>query len=394
MKRVLRGNLRACTARVAGRRWERRMTTMKRLALLLTLMLPMAALACKTFSLRPSSSSSPGGLPPSNVTAEERTIDVPLEDGTTAHLGATLIRAVSLFASGPTVVLVPGAGDVSRNGTRPGDGVVKYDAPVDVTLRWAEALARDGKRVLIFDKRTCGPKDNHLCTKNVTTDVDTNGPVALARDVDAACAAARREPGFDGRLVLWAHGQAVDVALSSSCAKEATALVLAAPIPRGIDLVLTAALKERASARQAAAKAEKDPARKAQLESEALALKNQAATREAGFTSMKAGKFAPTARVDGATLGYWTGWMKLTAATSDLLAQTPRPKLIVVGADDVQYGKKDHALIAELATSTGARLLEVPNADHHLLEAGALSDAVATSVCDALDALLQSAPAI
>ena len=37
----------------------------------------------------------------------------------------------------------------------------------------------------------------------------------------------RGEPSFDGRLVLFAHGQAGQVALSSACAKDAAALVLA-----------------------------------------------------------------------------------------------------------------------------------------------------------------------
>lgn len=286
---------------------------------------------------------------------------------------------------GPTILVVPGGGDISRLGTRTGDGVSKYPQPVDVSVRWAEAFARRGAHVLLWDKRTCGPNDDRICQKNPQDDVDRLGPVALAVDVDAACAAARAEPGFDGRLILFAHGQAAQVALSSSCARDAAALVLLAPIPRAIDEVIVAGLKDRSAVAERAARAEKDEAAKQALLEQVSQLKNLAGSREAEFSSMKAGRFAPTARVSGATLGFWKGWMELTGKTAALVDAVPTPKIVVLGGDDKQYGEKDRVRIRALAPDA---YVEVAGADHHLLTHGALIETTVDAVGAALDRVL------
>lgn len=300
-----------------------------------------------------------------------------------ARLGATLVRPRS--GSGPGVVIVPGGGDVSRRGTRASDGVGLYGTPVDVSVRWAEALARRGARVLAYDKRTCGPNDDALCTVNPRGDVDAQGPVALARDVDAACALLRAEPGFDGRLVLLAHGQAAQVALSSRCARDAAALVLLSPIPRGVDRVIVAGLKQRHRDALRAAHAAGDAAKRQWLEERALELKNAAATREAEFASMRAGRFAPGSRVGGATLGFWQGWIALTARTRDLVAPAAERVVWVLGELDRQVGDEDRAHIHALPAAT---LLEVKGADHHLLHAGGLAPATVDAVAEAIDRVL------
>lgn len=273
---------------------------------------------------------------------------------------------------GPVVVVVPGGSDVSKEGTRKGDGVVVYDAPVDTGTVWSQALARRGAIVFTYDKRTCGPNDVASCKKNPQKDLDEQGPVALAKDVDAACAVAKAAPGFDGRLILWAHGQAGQVALSSSCAKEAAAIVLLSPVPRAIDEVMVDALTDRQK------QAEKD-----KNAEEASKLHNQAGTKAAGFAAMKAGKFAKDALVDGATIAFWLGWSDLTKKTPALLEPVKSKVIVVVGSGDLQLSAKDR----EAAQKLPAQKTVVVDADHHLLKAGDLDDGVVKAIADAIDAV-------
>jgi alpha-beta hydrolase superfamily lysophospholipase len=328
-------------------------------------------------------------IEPVEITTTERSITVAVAaDGSSAAtLGAQLVAPKG--ARGPGIVIVPGAGDISRHGVRPGDGVTTYAKPIAVYTKLAEGLAARGALVLTYDKRTCGPNDDPLCSKNPQDDVDAEGPAALAKDVDAACALLRAESGFDGRLVLFAHGQAAQVALASSCAKSASVVVLAAPIPRGVDEVIVAGLRERMQAAERAAKAEADPQKKQALVDEAGQLRNLAGTREAEFASMKAGRFAPTARVSGATLAFWKGWIESTSKTASLAEALPAAKLVVLGSEDRQYAAADKKRITALAT---AGVVEVAGADHHLLHAGALEAKTLDALGAALDAVLAKTP--
>ncbi len=321
--------------------------------------------------------------PPTQILRAEHTVIVPLEGGP-AELGALIVRPHE-GERGPFLLIVPGGGDISRNGTRSGDGVALYGKPVDVGLAWAEAFAARGGQVLLWDKRTCGPNDDDACRKNPQDDVDANGPIALAKDVDAACALARAQPSSDGRLVLFAHGQAAQVALSSTCAREASAIVLLAPIPRAIDEVLVDGLKDRTLAVERSARQQQDPAAKQPLLDQAHKLKNLAGTREAEFASMKKDRFAPTARVNGATLAFWRGWMDVTAKTPSLVDAVKETTLVVLGGADLQYSEADRGRIRALSPSG---LVEVSGADHHLLTHGTLSPATVDAVGAAIDELL------
>ncbi|MCC7108366.1 MAG: alpha/beta fold hydrolase [Deltaproteobacteria bacterium] len=335
----------------------------------------------------PDEDAGPAGPPQEReILTEERTLSVPVAEGITASLGALLVRPKE--GRGPAILMVPGGGDISRRGTRPGDGVSVYAKPADVHVAWAEALARRGALVLTWDKRSCGPNDDPLCTKNPQDDLDAAGPVALAKDVDAACALVRGEGAFDGRIVLFAHGQAGQVALSASCAREAAALVLLAPIPRGVDEVIVAGIKDRARDVEKEAAAAKDPATREALREKAGQLRSLAGTREAEFASMKAGRFAPTARVGGATLAFWKGWIELTGKTAALVDAGPAKKIVVLGELDHQYGSKDRVRIRALSPEA---YVEVKGADHHLLSTGRLLPATVDQVGAALDAALQPA---
>jgi alpha-beta hydrolase superfamily lysophospholipase len=326
--------------------------------------------------------------PPLNVTARDTAVSFVVDDAAggaplSVSLGARITKAEGVH--GPGVVVVPGGGDVSRDGRRQGDGVSTYPAAVDVARAWAEAFAGRGAVVLTYDKRTCGHNDDPQCTTNPQADVDAQGPVALARDVDAACALLRRDSDFDGRLVLLAHGQAGQVALASTCAASASAVVLLSPIPRSIDDVLVDAIAARAKAADDAARQTRNPDDKRARQAEAARLKNLGASRAASFSSMKSAKFSPTARVDGATIAFWLGWMKLTADTTSLASSVKERLVVVVGGRDRQLSPGDKTAAAALPAH---RFLVVDDADHHLLVDGALSDAVTEPVFAAVDEIL------
>ena len=298
-------------------------------------------------------------------------------------LGARVTKSKGV--RGPGVVIVPGAGDVSRDGKRKGDGVVTYAAPVDVARGWADAFAARGAVALTWDKRTCGANDDPLCTTNPQADVDAQGPVALARDVDEACALVRADADFDGRLVLVAHGQAAQVALASSCAKKAAAIVLLSPVPRAVDDVIVDALGERQRAAEATARAATTPDDKTRAQAEAARLKNLAGSRAAAFASMRAGKFADSARVDGATIAFWMGWRKLTDETASLIEPVKDRVVVVVGGADRQLSAADRGAAAGLPAK---KAIVVDDADHHLLVGEQLSPVVTEPVFQALDELL------
>lgn len=318
------------------------------------------------------------------VTMAEQTVDFDV-DGAAISLRANVAvpRLDGTEVKGPVVVIVPGGSDISRRGLRRGDGVITYPAPVAVTTSWQQAFGGAGAWSLAYDKRTCGPNDDAECQKNPQVDVDATGPIALAKDVDAACAAARLLPGYDGRLVLMAHGQGAQVALSAACAKEAKAIVLLNPIPRAVDAVLVDAVSARQVALAKEAKAASGDEHAA-LEERAAGLKNLAASRAAAFASMTSGKFSPDARVDGATIAFWVGWIGLTAKTPALV-EAHRARTIVVVADgDSQLAPADRERSLALPA---AKVLEV-HGDHHTLVDAALDAAVTTAVLEALEPLL------
>lgn len=338
-----------------------------------------SSLACRTGGGAGGASTATG------IVVEERVVVVPLDGGREARLGASLAKPDALVVRGPGVVVVPGGGDVSRAGTRAGDGARAYPAPVDVAARLSEALAGRGFLALSYDKRTCDPRDDARCRKNPVADVDAQGPAALAKDVDAACALLRAERGVDGRIVLWAHGQAAAVALSSSCAREAAAVVLVAPIPRDVDDVMVDAMEARAADLKAAAKQAKDPAEKARLDDAALDLRNKAASQKRTFESMKKGLFEKTARVQGATLAFWQSWIDLTKKTPALVEGVDAPVIVVLAAKDAQYAAADRDRIRALGKTAGARLVELDRADHHLLVDGKLDARALEPVLDAVE---------
>ena len=156
--------------------------------------------------------------------------------------------------------------------------------------------------------------------------------------------------------------------------------MLLSPIPRTIDGVLVDALISRQAQKAVEARQATTPERKGLLQDEAAALRNLAATRQERFASMRAGKFAADARVDGATIGFWLGWMDVTGRTKAMMTPLKDKILVVLAKGDLQLGEGDKALVQGLP----ARKVMVVDADHHLLNEGALSPTVSLRVVDAV----------
>jgi nucleotide-binding universal stress UspA family protein len=317
------------------------------------------------------------------LVATDLKLAVPIDGDHQASLRA---RWLQLDQGVPTiaVVVVPGGGAVGLDGKRTGDGSHVYAKPVAVAAEWQQALAMRGAGVLTYDKRTCGPNDEAACTKNPELDIDALGPLAMSKDVDAACAAARGQVAANTPLVLVTHGQGGQVMLASACAEQAAVMVVQAPIPRSIDLVLVDALRAREQQALASAKDTTSPEEKEAWRQSAAQFRNQAASKEAGFVSMAAGKFSPTARVDGATIPFWLGWMEATKTNTAFVAHQ-RKLLIVVGAVDAQFSPEDRQRQREVPA---AKVLYIEGADHHLLTEEVLAQSTIDVVGSAIDQLL------
>lgn len=295
---------------------------------------------------------------------DEVEIPLVLDDGTSTALPADL----SLPAGDgvvPFVLVVPGGGNVSRRGTRTGDGEIEYGDAIHTSHALAALFVEHGFATLAWDKRTCGPRDDPACDKQPLDDVEREGPRALAKDVDAACAFARSHPRA-GPIVLWAHGQAAQVALTSTCAADAAAVVLVAPPPRRIDQVLVDGMIQRAKVVDGQAKKAKGEEKKA-LTARAHDMRQRAAQLDETFKAVRAGKFPKDARLMGFPIPYWQGWLALT---DEIPGGAPKPRVpwvVVLGERDVQFSSGDRGRIQKLGALPQAQGFVVKGADHHLL---------------------------
>lgn len=325
---------------------------------------------------------------PATFRTETLELSFALDAGQRVRLGAQANIPDDDEQKRPALLFVPAKRRASRAGIEPGDGIHRYPHPVATTRQWATAFAEAGFLTLAFDHRGCTPTDDAECRTNPTDDVDQAGPQALARDVDAACAWLAGHPAFDGRVVLFAHGQAVGPALTSACAQRAAGLVLAAPIPRRVDAVMVSSIRAREQDLRRPRQNDESVAQWQQRAAEAARLKNEAASLEATFASLARGAFAEGARIWGATLPFWQGWIALTDATATRLKALQAPRVLVVGASDQQFAPADHRRIRQLADAPGVRFLSVDGADHHLLTEAKLSPTTRQQVLEAVKRML------
>jgi alpha-beta hydrolase superfamily lysophospholipase len=312
-----------------------------------------------------------GGDNPFDVEAD--VIEFELPDGRQVRLGADWVRSKERRGPASVVIFVPGSGRISRRGEQRGDGQRSYPTPVDVTALWVSTAAETGFDALTYDKRTCTSKNHPGCNNNPDSDLKVQGPVALAADVDAACAHAQQERNLEpGRLILVAQNQAAQVVLSSKCAARAGALILLAPIPGSVDEVMVEGMLERAGSHARAANQAKDASEKNHHQKASRKLTNQAESLRETFSSMLAGRFPPEAEVMGTPVDFWLGWIALTAETPELLLAHSTPTAIVMGGQDTQYARAHKTRLSSWAKKAGARVFNWPKADHHLLNEVAL----------------------
>ncbi|MCP4503096.1 MAG: alpha/beta fold hydrolase [Deltaproteobacteria bacterium] len=319
-------------------------------------------------------------------------------DSTEIVLGATWKGVPG--ASSPLLLLVPGAGRVSRRGVRTKNGSRAYDDPVPVIERLSSYAAYHGFQTLAYDKRTCGPNESPLCQRNKSPDWDKDGPIALVADVDAACNKAK-EIAPDVPLVVVAHGQSANVVLASNCALRADVLVLIALIPDAVDRVLVRGLSRRAQllrkwgekklrSKKASERAEGE---KEVLES--LQLQNRAANLRDIFSQIRAGRFSndddknDNPQILGASASFWQGYFRLTEDAQKHAERTrATPRVIVLGQWDSQYAPADKDRIAHFGVVDGHRFVVVKEGDHHLLQNKELHDESFAEFLDVVRELL------
>lgn len=279
----------------------------------------------------------------------------------------------------PAILFLPGAGPASRFGTRTDNGLTSYPAPIEVTSLLMAEAAQQGFLAMAYDKRTCGPDDDPRCNDNVHSDIDELGPQALSSDVDRACEILEKQSSFNGQIVLWAHGQSGQVALTSTCMERAQALVLVAPIPRRVDRVMVDALYARA---QHPALRSQANANRSSLDEQttppsgrAIALKNKASSLAETFTALSDGRFSKDAKLWGVEASFWTNWIQLT---DDVPGPNPKPSipwLVVLGENDGQFSPGDKKRIAKWGNHAAIQLMKLPAVDHHLIADNTLGTA-------------------
>lgn len=300
-------------------------------------------------------------------------VNVELPKNNNAKLGAEIwspARSVSPIEPKTVVIFVPGSGTASRKGTQSGDGALHYRQSVDVSTVWATSLAAEGYFSLLYDKRNCSNIHDNICLENPVFDLNQEGPIALARDVDAACHTAKKQMGDDVRIVLWTSDQGTQVVLSSHCKEEAALFVFVAPIPYRVDEYWVEGLSS------ASEKPQNDRV-KGVLEQKSRSMK-------ATFDSIEAGQFAPSAKIMGASLQFWKEWISLTDQTEAMFKQLTKPVLLIIGAEDGFYNEKAISILQSETNSPKKRLLYLSAADHNLLINNELNPETADIVLRAL----------
>ncbi len=285
---------------------------------------------------------------------EDVSFEVKLPGPNNATLGARWWFPVVKHRPGTTVIFVPSLGNNSRLGIENG---------IAATELWAKDLARRGFNVLAYDARACSVTHDAMCNSNSNDDVDSLGPVAYAKDVDAACQFAQDKK--NQRIVLWVAAKSVPGVLASSCAKSAAAIVLQAPVPDSIDRILPEGLR-------------------------AAGDYNKANSLRATFDSIKANRFAKDAKIMGRSLTFWRAWIETSKRSKSMIASTHVPTLVLLGGEDTLYSPAAKTQIRALGKGKHHSFVGIEGADHNLLIQQQLSQSTVGQVVKALERLLQS----
>jgi len=187
----------------------------------------------------------------------------------------------------------------------------------------------------------CSGKSAQTCSAPKRTDIDEQGPLALAADVDQLCEQARRQWLRSGSeaLVLITFGQASAAVLGSACAEQAKAIFMISPVFVQQDKAWVDALEMAWRDKSSIATYDRSKVR------------NQAASVEATFSSMRNKLFSPDARVLGATVDYWMKWSDLGPNSAKEAAKLASPQIYVVPGKDYMMHKANLAAVRAVSAS-------------------------------------------
>lgn len=252
------------------------------------------------------------------------TIPLTLPDTTKGELNAEVFRPEKQAVPKTLVIIVPGAGNISRKGEAAGDGIDSYPQPVDVSTIWARALVERGYFVVSYDKRTCTKKVSTLCQNNSQKDIESDGIIALARDLDQVYQYIKSKLSLKNnevRLMLLTSTQGAQVVSLSESAKEASGIILLSPIIGSLEDMWVDGLTRGFESTT-------DFNRKNRLG-------NQKESMKGFFTSLKAGQFPDGAIIRGASVQFWRTWVEASTKTVPQLLNNKRPTLALFSDKDV-----------------------------------------------------------
>ncbi len=236
----------------------------------------------------------------------------------TAVLGADIYRPKQAVAPKSLVIMIPGSGNVSRDGEVTGDGIDNYPEKIFMYEAWAKALSNQGLWVLSFDKRTCQASHNPICNNNSTKDIDASGIRALADDLDEVFLYAQKKLSPE-KIVLFSTSQGAQVIALSSALKQVHGVVLISPILDDLPAALTNGLLAAAEGKN---------------QWQNMTLKNRAESMRSFFDSLKRGDFLQTAQARGASVKFWHSWIDAAKETKKLFAGVKVPVLVQTAKHD------------------------------------------------------------
>ncbi len=250
-------------------------------------------------------------------------LSIPLNlPDTSGSLNAEVYRPEKKIVPKTLFVIVPGSGNISHKGEVAGDGVDTYPEPIELHSLWARTLADKGYFVLTYDKRTCVKKVNSICQNNSQKDIESEGIVALARDLDQVYRFVKSKLDNEPvRLILLSSTQGAQVVSLSESAKEASGIILLSPIIGDLEEMWVGGLDRALQQTQHFNRKNR--------------LANEKESMKGFFTSFKAGRFPDTAQIRGASAIFWRTWMEASLKTPAKLGELNRPILALFSDKDV-----------------------------------------------------------
>lgn len=306
----------------------------------------------------------------------EATIPLELPSGT-AELNADIFRPGQKSKPKTLVIIVPGSGNVSRRGEVSGTGIDTYEAPLEMSLHWAKALADKGFFVLSYDKRSCGSRQNPLCHNNDQRDIDQDGLMALARDLDQAYlfSVGKLRADEDGaRIVLLSTTQGAQAVTMSTCAKKVSGIILFSPIIGELDAMWVGGLGRAADLASSITKKNR--------------LLNQKESMAGFFASLKRGDFPENGNIRGASVKFWQSWMEASKNTLPRLVENGRPALLLFSGQDTFSSPSLIADLQKRAKNPGhIRVKSILDSDRNFVGADGVTDAILNDVVAFIEGL-------